>query len=246
MFGQYLFMADLNENYGMNGESSGTTVNTAINENIEKGSQEKGENKRDEITLKFGKGLVGDEFTGKDGNNYRQISIPNADPEDKSPWKTFVLRSNQVHESKFSNGMWCKLPADGHTTVRQGVVTGHDEQGNAIWENKTEKISNKELKAMVESYKTRNKEQTQDQSQEQSQDQSHEQFHEHTSGQTQDSSQLQEKAESVERAETQPKEPTKIPMKERIAQKKEAAMEQNKQSAIAKVATKTTAQEEAI
>ena len=217
-------MADLNENYGMNGESSGTTVNTAINENIEKGSQEKGENKRDEITLKFGKGLVGDEFTGKDGNNYRQISIPNADPEDKSPWKTFVLRSNQVHESKFSNGMWCKLPADGHTTVRQGVVTGHDEQGNAIWENKTEKISNKELKAMVESYKTRNKEQAQ----------------------TQDSSQLQEKAESVERAETQPKEPTKIPMKERIAQKKEAAMEQNKQSAIAKVATKTTAQEEAI
>ena len=217
-------MADLNENYGMNGESSGTTVNTAINENIEKGSQEKGENKRDEITLKFGKGLVGDEFTGKDGNNYRQISIPNADPEDKSPWKTFVLRSNQVHESKFSNGMWCKLPADSHTTVRQGVVTGHDEQGNAIWENKTEKISNKELKAMVESYKTRNKEQAQ----------------------TQDSSQLQEKVESVERAETQPKEPTKIPMKERIAQKKEAAMEQNKQSAIAKVATKTATQEEAI
>ena len=217
-------MTDLNENYGMNDESSGTTVNTAINENIEKGSQEKGENKRDEITIKFGKGLVGDEFTGKDGNNYRQISIPNADPEDKSPWKTFVLRSNQVHESKFSNGMWCKLPADGHTTVRQGVVTGHDEQGNAIWENKTEKISNKELKAMVESYKTRNKEQAQ----------------------TQDSSQLQEKVESVERAETQPKEPTKIPMKERIAQKKEAAMEQNKQSAIAKVATKTATQEEAI
>lgn len=29
-----------------------------------------------EITLKFGKNFVGDEFQGKDGNTYRQIMIP--------------------------------------------------------------------------------------------------------------------------------------------------------------------------
>ena len=32
-----------------------------------------------EITLKFGKGCVGEEFQGRDGNRYREILVPNPD-----------------------------------------------------------------------------------------------------------------------------------------------------------------------
>lgn len=30
-----------------------------------------------EITMKFGKGCVGEEFQGKDGNKYKEILVPN-------------------------------------------------------------------------------------------------------------------------------------------------------------------------
>ena len=52
--------------------------------------------KMDEITIKFGKGCVGEPFTGKDGKEYKQILIPNKDENDHSPWATFVARSNAV------------------------------------------------------------------------------------------------------------------------------------------------------
>ena len=55
--------------------------------------------------------------------------------------------------------MWCKLPADGSTTVTKSVAKGVDEQGKTIWENEKTKIPNKELKAMVESYKSKDKSQ---------------------------------------------------------------------------------------
>ena len=112
-----------------------------------------------EVTLKFGKGCVGDEFQGKDGNSYRQIMIP-PNEETKQPWQTFVVKSNQVHENQYGKGMWCKLPAEGSTTVTKSVAKGVDEDGKTIWENEKTKIPNKELKKMVESYK--NKEQSQD------------------------------------------------------------------------------------
>ena len=111
-----------------------------------------------EITLKFGKGCVGDEFQGKDGNSYRQIMIP-PNEEVKQPWQTFVVKANQVHENQYGRGMWCKLPADGSTTVTKSVAKGVDEQGKTIWENEKTKIPNKELKAMVESYKSKDKSQ---------------------------------------------------------------------------------------
>ena len=111
-----------------------------------------------EITLKFGKGCVGDEFQGKDGNSYRQIMIP-PNEEVKQPWQTFVVKANQVHENQYGKGMWCKLPADGSTTVTKSVAKGVDEQGKTIWENEKTKIPNKELKAMVESYKSKEKSQ---------------------------------------------------------------------------------------
>ena len=39
--------------------------------------------KMDEITIKFGKGCVGEPFTGKDGKEYKQILIPNKDENDQ-------------------------------------------------------------------------------------------------------------------------------------------------------------------
>ena len=109
-----------------------------------------------EITLKFGKGLVGDEFQGKDGNSYRQIMIP-PNEETKQPWQTFVVKSNQVHENQFGKGMWCKLPAEGSTTVTKSVAKGVDEQGKTIWENEKRKVPNNELKDMVEAYKNKDR-----------------------------------------------------------------------------------------
>lgn len=109
--------------------------------------------KMEEITLKFGKGCVGEPFQGKDGNSYREILIPNKDPEDKRPWQTFVVKANHVHDNQFGKGMWCKLPADGSTTVHRRVKTGTDEQGKPIWDTEKTKMSNKELKELVESYK---------------------------------------------------------------------------------------------
>ena len=113
---------------------------------------------RKEITLKFGKGLVGEPFQGKDGNTYRQIMIP-PNEETKTPWQSFVVKANQVHDNQYGKGMWCKLPENGSTTVVKHVAKGADEQGKTIWENEKNKVSNKDLKAMVEAYKTNDKSQ---------------------------------------------------------------------------------------
>ena len=119
-----------------------------------------GEHKKmDEITIKFGKGCVGEPFTGKDGKEYKQILIPNKDENDHSSWATFVVRANAVHEDKFGKGMWVKLPAEGHTTVRKDHCIGESADGKKIWETDKTKVTNRELKGMVEFYKTRGKEQ---------------------------------------------------------------------------------------
>jgi hypothetical protein len=104
----------------------------------------------EEVTLKFGKGCVGEPFTGKDGKEYKQILIPNKDENDHTPWATFVVKANAVHEDKFGKGMWLKLPADGYTTVRKDRCIGEDTDGKKIWETDKTKVSNKELKGMVE------------------------------------------------------------------------------------------------
>lgn len=85
------------------------------------------------ITIKFGKGLVGEPFTGKSGKEFVEILIPNKDPEDKRPWQTFVLESRNVHANKFGKGMWARIPADGHTTVRRAFAAGEIE-GKKHWE----------------------------------------------------------------------------------------------------------------
>ncbi len=114
------------------------------------------------VTLKFGKGCVNNEFTGKDGTDYKEIAIPNKDRSDKRPWRTFVVKANRVHENQFGKGLWCKLPANGSTTVKRSVFKGKDENGKSVWEDQKEKIPNRELKALVEFYKEQSRDNLQD------------------------------------------------------------------------------------
>ena len=85
------------------------------------------------------------------------IKIPNADPADKTPWESIVVGANRVHEDKFGKGMWMKLPVDGQTRVSRSVITGQDENGKNIYENTSRMVSNRDLKSMMESYKSREK-----------------------------------------------------------------------------------------
>lgn len=106
-----------------------------------------------EITLKFGKGCVGEEFQGKDGYKYREVLVPNPDRNDHRPWQTFVARSNHIHENQFVSGMWLKLPSEGHTTLRRSVVTGIKPNGRKIWGIESKRVTNAELKKMMEAYR---------------------------------------------------------------------------------------------
>ena len=108
----------------------------------------------EEHTIKFGKGLVRD-FTGKDGTEYKRIMIPNTDPEDRSPWASFVLPAKAVHENQYGKGLWAKIPAEGHTTVTKPERI-EDFDGQVIWDNRKISVANAKLKEMVEAYKTRN------------------------------------------------------------------------------------------
>lgn len=122
-----------------------------------KTGQEKGgdspKKKFKEITLKFGKGCVGEAFQGKDGNDYKEILVPNPDKNDRRPWQTFVVKANHVHENQYGKGMWVKLPAEGHTTLRRPVVIGEKPDGKKEWGTEKTTVSNADLKKMMEAYK---------------------------------------------------------------------------------------------
>lgn len=108
--------------------------------------------KKEEIAIKFGKGLA-QTFTGKDGKEYMRIQIPNMDPKDKSPWQSFVVPAKSVHENQFGKGLWIKVPLDGSTTVSRNVRVGYDDNGKSQYETQKRSVPNTELKTMVEFYK---------------------------------------------------------------------------------------------
>ncbi len=114
------------------------------------------EHTREEITIKFGRGLA-EPFTSKSGKEFMRIMIPNEDRNDKSPWKSFVLPARSVHENKFGKGLWAKLPADSYTTVTKPYET-QTTDGKTEWVNEEAQVSNRELKEMVEAYKERYRE----------------------------------------------------------------------------------------
>lgn len=110
-----------------------------------------------EVTIKFGKGLVGDPFTSKSGKELVEVSIPNPDRTDSRPWETFVISPKMIHDNQFGKGVWMKLPEDGTTRLSRSVRTGVDEAGKATWGHETREVSNTELKALMESYKDKSR-----------------------------------------------------------------------------------------
>ncbi|MCD8195781.1 MAG: hypothetical protein LUE24_01190 [Lachnospiraceae bacterium] len=113
--------------------------------------------KREEVTIKFGKGLVEEPFVSKAGKELVEIKIPNQDPNDSRAWESFVVSPKMVHENKFGKGVWMKLPADGVTKVSRSFVEGKDENGKNIWGSESRMVSNTELKAMMEAYKQKDR-----------------------------------------------------------------------------------------
>ena len=117
-------------------------------------AQEAEKAERSEITIKFARGLCSEPFTAKDGKEYVQIKIPE---EEKGIWPTFVLPAKSVHENQYGKGLWAKIPEDGTTKVRRTRVVGEDQIGKKIYDHQDERVPNKQLKAMVEAYKEKNK-----------------------------------------------------------------------------------------
>ena len=64
--------------------------------------------KREEVTIKFGKGLVGEPFISKAGKELVEIKIPNRDARDHRPWESFVVSPKMVHENQYGAGVWMK------------------------------------------------------------------------------------------------------------------------------------------
>ncbi len=120
----------------------------------EKTMEQTEQTRREEITIKFGKGLA-EPFTSKDGREFMRISIPNHSEADKTPWASFVLPAKAVHENQYGKGLWAKLPAEGSTLVTKPAIAGQDDSGKNIWEDLKAQVPNRELKALVEAYKTK-------------------------------------------------------------------------------------------
>ena len=55
-----------------------------------------------EVTIKFGKGLVGEPFTSKSGKELVEVSIPNPDKSDTRPWESFVISPKMIHDNPVS------------------------------------------------------------------------------------------------------------------------------------------------
>ncbi len=105
-----------------------------------------------EVTIKFGKGLVGEPFTTKNGKEVVEVKIPNREG-DTRPWESFIISPKMIHDNQFGKGVWMKLPEDGTTKVSRSVRDGQDENGKNIWKRESREVSNVELKSMLEAYK---------------------------------------------------------------------------------------------
>ena len=84
------------------------------------------------ITIKFARGLFGDEFTARNGNELVRVKIPNEDPEDHSPWASFVVPVGSVTVRMARQYVWIfrrtERPQSRNLTepaqVRMGGVSG--------------------------------------------------------------------------------------------------------------------------
>ena len=108
-----------------------------------------------ELTIKFGRGLVGKPFTSRSGKELVEVKIPNADREYYSPWASFVIAPFMIHDNQYGKGVWIRLPMKGTTRINKPCIEGKREDGRNIWKNEYKEISNTELKNILEAYKKR-------------------------------------------------------------------------------------------
>ena len=123
-------------------------------EEIQNGDFSKGE-AAPELTIKFGRGLVGKPFTSRSGKELVEVKIPNTDKEDHSPWASFVIAPGMIHDNQYGKGVWIRLPMNGTTRINTPCIEGKKEDGRNIWKNEYKEIPNTELKNMLEAYKKR-------------------------------------------------------------------------------------------
>ncbi len=109
-----------------------------------------------EVTIKFGKGLVGEPFQTRNGKEVVEVKIPNREG-DTRPWESFIISPKMIHDNKYGKGVWMKLPEDGTTKLSRSVRDGQDENGKSIWKRETREVSNVELKSMLEAYKEKSR-----------------------------------------------------------------------------------------
>lgn len=146
MEGAGSMVAEMNESYGNPFDDVDPDEIMQAMENA------KGNGKKEEVTLHFGKGLC-DFFTTKKGAEMARIKLPDTPFES---WPSFVVPARIVHENQFGKGLWMKLPADGKTTLTiPRKVTGED--GQEKWQDKKMTVDNVRLKEMVESYKKKDR-----------------------------------------------------------------------------------------
>ena len=126
-------------------------------ETLAKGQMQPFEDERQEVTIKFGRGLVGDPFTAKSGKEFVKVHIPNPDPADTRPWESFVISPKMIHDNKYGKGVWMKLPENETTRLSRPVPTGVNAEGKEIWKYETREVTSTELKALLESYKERSR-----------------------------------------------------------------------------------------
>lgn len=111
----------------------------------------------EEVTIKFGKGLVGDPFISKNGKELVEVKIPNVDPEDRTPWASFVISPKMIHDNQFGKGVWMKVPLEDSFRIGRPYLEGQNEEGKNIWKKDFKVISASELKFMMESYKNKDR-----------------------------------------------------------------------------------------
>ena len=111
----------------------------------------------DQVTIKFGKGLVGEPFTSKNGKELVEVSIPNPDKGDSRPWETFVISPKLIHDNRFGKGVWMKLPEDGITRLSRAAKIGIDKVGKTIWGRESRDVTNTQLKLLLEAYKEKSR-----------------------------------------------------------------------------------------
>lgn len=128
--------------------------NEATKAELFESKQAKASEEKEMISITVGNGFVSKPFAAKDGNEYRQVSIPNVDEQDNSPWPTFVVKADKVHENETGKSVTFEFPKDGETTVRQDHFTGKDENGKNQYDKEFVSVPNTRLKGMVEAYKT--------------------------------------------------------------------------------------------